>query len=45
MIIAEKIKRASDLHRTATTTYPCSGHGLGDSVGAGRIGLARSKNR
>ena len=38
-------KWASDLHRTATTTYPCSGQGLGDSAGAGRIGLARRKDR
>jgi len=36
-------KWASELHRTATTTYPCSGQGLGDSAGAGRIGLARGK--
>lgn len=36
-------KWASDLHRTATTTYPCSGQGLGDSAGAGRIGLARAQ--
>ncbi len=39
----EKKKWASDLHRTATTAYPCSGQGLGDSAGAGRIGLARRK--
>jgi len=31
---------ASDLHRTATTTYPCCVPTLGDSAGAGRVGLA-----
>ena len=34
-------KRASDLHRTATTKYPCFGQDLGDSKGAGRVGLTR----
>ena len=34
-------KRASLLHRTATTFYPCCGQTLGDSKGAGRIGLTR----
>ncbi|MFM2048796.1 MAG: hypothetical protein RI955_1344 [Bacteroidota bacterium] len=31
---------ASYLHRTATTIYPCYLPVLGDSTGAGRIGLA-----
>lgn len=31
---------ASDLHRTATTTYLCCVPTLEDSVGAGRVGLA-----
>jgi len=31
---------ASDLHRTATTAYPCCVPTLGDSAGAGRVGLA-----
>ena len=31
---------ASDLHRTATTAYPCYVPILGDSAGAGRVGLA-----
>ena len=35
-------KRVSYLHRTATTTYPCSIPRLGASVGAGRIRLTRS---
>ena len=39
----KKKKWASCLHRTATTTYPCSDQGLGDSAGAGRIRLARCK--
>jgi len=36
-----KIKKmASDLHRTATTAYPCCVPTLGESAGAGRVGLA-----
>ena len=31
---------ASGLHRTATTAYPCYVPILGDSAGAGRVGLA-----
>jgi len=31
---------ASYLHRTATTAYPCCVPTLGDSAGAGRVGLA-----
>jgi len=31
---------ASDLHRTATTAYPCYVPILGESAGAGRVGLA-----
>ncbi len=31
---------ASDLHRTATTAYPCCVPTLGESAGAGRVGLA-----
>lgn len=31
---------ASDLHRTATTTYLCCVPTLEDSAGAGRVGLA-----
>ena len=34
-------KRASYLHRTATTDYPCFRQDLGDSSGAGRVRLAR----
>ena len=34
---------ASDLHRTATTAYPCCVPTLGDSAGAGRVGLAARK--
>jgi len=33
-------KMASDLHRTATTAYPCCVPTLGESAGAGRVGLA-----
>jgi len=33
-------KMASYLRRTATTTYPCCVPTLGDSAGAGRVGLA-----
>jgi hypothetical protein len=33
-------KTASDLHRTATTAYPCCVPTLGESAGAGRVGLA-----
>jgi hypothetical protein len=40
-----KIKKASYLHRTATTTYPCYLPALGDSAGAGRIRLAAAKIR
>src|SRR5690606_36158284 len=36
-------KRAGRLHRTATTTYACCVPALGDSVGAGRVELARWK--
>ena len=35
-----KKKMASDLHRTATTTYLCYVPILEDSAGAGRVGLA-----
>ncbi len=31
---------ASDPHHTATTTYPCCLPALGDSAGAGCVGLA-----
>lgn len=31
---------ASDLHRSATTTYLCCVPTLEDSAGAGRVGLA-----
>ena len=34
---------ASDLHRTATTAYPCYVPILGESAGAGRVGLAECK--
>lgn len=33
-------KMASDLHRTATTTYLCCVPTLEESAGAGRVGLA-----
>ena len=33
----------SYLHRAATTGYPCCGQTLGDSQGAGRIGLTRAQ--
>ena len=33
-------KMASDLHRTATTTYLCCVPTLEDFEGAGRVGLA-----
>ena len=36
-------KTASYLHRTATTAYPCCVPALGDSAGAGRVGLAECK--
>jgi len=36
-------KRASDPHHTATTIYPCCVPALGDSTGAGCVGLARHK--
>ena len=36
-------KTASYLHRTATTVYPCCVPTLGDSTGAGRVGLAACK--
>jgi len=36
-------KKASYLHRTATTIYPCCVPTLGDSTGAGRVGLAGCK--
>ena len=34
---------ASDLHRTATTTYLCCVPTLEDFAGAGRVGLAEAK--
>ena len=34
-------KRASYLHRTATTDYPCFRQDLGDSSGADRVRLAQ----
>ena len=37
-------KKASYLHRTATTIYPCCVPTLGDSTGAGRVGLAGCKD-
>ena len=37
-------KKASYLHRTATTIYPCCVPTLGDSTGAGRVGLAGGKD-
>src|SRR6516165_1806440 len=40
LVDGNKIKKASYLHRTATTTYPCYLPALGDSAGAGRIRLA-----
>lgn len=36
-------KKASLLHHTATTGYPCCVPALGDSPGAGCVGLARCK--
>ena len=36
-------KKASLLHHTATTGYPCCVPALGDSPGAGCVGLARGK--
>jgi len=36
-------KKASDLHRTATTTYLCCVPTLEDFAGAGRVGLASGK--
>jgi len=39
-MMIKKEKKASDLHRTATTTYLCCVPTLEDSVGAGRVGLA-----
>lgn len=38
-------KMASYLHRTATTIYPCCVPTLGDSTGAGRVGLAGANIR
>ena len=35
-----KIKKASDLHRTATTNYLCCVPALEELLGAGRVGLA-----
>ena len=35
-----EVKKASDLHRTATTKYLCCVPTLEDSIGAGRVGLA-----
>lgn len=40
-----KEKMASDLHRTATTTYLCCVPTLEESAGAGRVGLAGAKIR
>lgn len=40
-IYKRETKRASYLHRTATTDYPCFRQDLGDSSGAGRVRLAR----
>jgi len=37
-------KKASYLHRTATTAYPCCVPALGDFAGAGRVGLAHCKD-
>jgi len=34
-------KWVSLLYRAATTKYPCFGQDLGDSLGAGRIGLTQ----
>ena len=34
---------ASYLHHTATTVYPCCVPTLGDSTGAGCVGLAAAK--
>lgn len=39
----KKEKKASDLHRTATTTYLCCVPTLEESAGAGRVGLAGCK--
>jgi len=36
---------ASYLHHTATTIYPCCVPALGDSTGAGCVGLAAAKIR
>ena len=36
---------ASYLHHTATTVYPCCVPALGDSTGAGCVGLAAAKIR
>jgi hypothetical protein len=36
---------ASDLHRTATTTYLCCVPTLEESAGAGRVGLAGANIR
>jgi len=36
-------KMASYLHHTATTIYPCCVPALGDSTGAGCVGLAAAK--
>jgi hypothetical protein len=38
-------KMASYLHHTATTVYPCCVPTLGDSTGAGCVGLAAAKIR
>jgi len=38
-------KMASYLHHTATTIYPCCVPALGDSTGAGCVGLATAKIR
>jgi len=38
--LRDKLKMASDLHRTATTTYLCCVPTLEEFAGAGRVGLA-----
>jgi len=40
MLEKREQKKASYLHRTATTAYPCCVPALGDFAGAGRVGLA-----
>jgi len=43
MLEKREQKKASYLHRTATTAYPCCVPTLGDFAGAGRVGLAKGK--